>query len=106
MCLFVRIAKDSHKCSHLISGGTRTLKVLFALANNSWILKPEWVHVAAQQGEWPPEEEFACENFPGMRKPGTCSYHIIYCDQTFICENAIIRQYERFVARDEPVRGW
>ncbi len=56
--------------THLITGGSntpRTLKVLFAIARGSWVMREEWVGACAVAEKWLPEEKYVSAQFPGAK---------------------------------------
>ncbi|GAB5372872.1 hypothetical protein AAMO2058_001701500 [Amorphochlora amoebiformis] len=64
-----RTTDEPFFCTHLVSNGSRTLKVLFALANGAWILKPSWLYETVGTWKFPPEEQHLHSNaFPGVRR--------------------------------------
>ena len=51
--------------THLIIGDeTRTLKVLFALANHAFILRKDYLYASIEAGEWLPESKFESDHYP------------------------------------------
>jgi len=75
-------------CTHLISGGTRTLKVLFALAKGAWILKPSYLYAAVENQKLPSEKDYTHSDvFPGICKAGAEGQKLLHRQKVFVAPN-------------------
>ena len=62
---------ESSNLTHLLIGdNTRTLKIIFALVSNAWILNSDYLDKSIKSGKWVEEEDYESEYYPtkGIRK--------------------------------------
>ena len=58
------------KTTHLVSGGERTLKLMYALSQGCWLVTPEWVLKSLDAEQWLDERPFEMiKEYPGRASP-------------------------------------
>lgn len=65
---FQIVKSVQNNTTHLISCGKRTINVLFAIAQDCWILSIDWILLSEKKGFWLPEQQFVLtNNFPAAK---------------------------------------